>query len=135
MSTLLDPARNGVTFPESADEVDALEAAARERGFVVKRVAIGGQKAQILDAIAAALQFPDYFGRNWDALADCLSDLTWLPASGYVLVLDTTAAWETSAREDLEMLVEICSEATASWAAAGVPFHVVVVMPPGDVLW
>lgn len=30
---------------------------------------------EFLDAVAAALLFPDYFGRNWNALDDCLYDI------------------------------------------------------------
>ena len=33
-------------------------------------------KLEFLDAVAAALSFPDYFGRNWDALDECLRDVT-----------------------------------------------------------
>ena len=36
-------------------------------------------KAEFYDAVAAALGFPDWFGHNLDALADCLRDLSWLP--------------------------------------------------------
>ncbi len=32
-------------------------------------------KPEVLAAIGAALQFPDYYGSNFDALADCLGDL------------------------------------------------------------
>lgn len=38
-------------------------------------------------AVATALQFPAYFGRNWDALDECLRDMTWLPSKGYVLIV------------------------------------------------
>ncbi|MEU2613696.1 barstar family protein, partial [Micromonospora sp. NPDC007271] len=31
-------------------------------------------RAGLFDALAAALTLPDYFGRNWDALADVLAD-------------------------------------------------------------
>jgi RNAse (barnase) inhibitor barstar len=43
-------------------------------------------KAEALDAIGAALDFPGYYGHNLDALFDCLTDLTWLPEGEHVLV-------------------------------------------------
>jgi hypothetical protein len=36
-------------------------------------------KAGLMDRSARALQLPDWFGRNWDALADSLSDHTVWP--------------------------------------------------------
>ncbi|HVW40523.1 MAG TPA: barstar family protein [Amycolatopsis sp.] len=43
-------------------------------------------KMSTLDAIAEALSFPDWFGRNLDALYDCLTDLSWLPTGEHVLI-------------------------------------------------
>jgi RNAse (barnase) inhibitor barstar len=43
-------------------------------------------KLSTLDAIAAVLSFPDHFGRNLDALYDCLTDLSWLPRGEHVLI-------------------------------------------------
>jgi RNAse (barnase) inhibitor barstar len=34
-----------------------------------------GSKETFLDAVSAALTFPDYFGHNWDALDECLRDI------------------------------------------------------------
>ena len=45
-------------------------------------------KGEAMDAIATALSFPDYFGRNLDALYDCLTDLSWLGEGEHVLVWD-----------------------------------------------
>jgi RNAse (barnase) inhibitor barstar len=42
-------------------------------------------KAALLATIATQLSFPDYFGGNWDALEECICDLSWLP-TGRVLV-------------------------------------------------
>lgn len=42
-------------------------------------------KAEFLERIATALDLPDWFGRNYDALADCLRDLD---GTGLVLLLD-----------------------------------------------
>ena len=45
------------------------------------------EKEEFLTACADALEFPDWFGHNWDALADCLTDLTWATSmAGYVVV-------------------------------------------------
>jgi hypothetical protein len=41
--------------------IDGAEANSRERFF---------------PAVTAALEFPEYFGHNWDATYDCLTDLT-----------------------------------------------------------
>lgn len=45
-----------------------------------------GSKAKFMTAIATALSFPDWFGRNLDALADSVGDLSWLPAGEHLLI-------------------------------------------------
>jgi hypothetical protein len=42
-------------------------------------------KAALLDELYQRLRFPDYFGDNWDALEECIRDLSWLPAGPVVL--------------------------------------------------
>ena len=37
-------------------------------------------------SVASVLALPDWFGHNLDALADCLTDLAWLPAGPRMLV-------------------------------------------------
>ena len=51
----------------------------RAPGAIV--VLLGGRlrrKADLLRALAKGLKFPDYFGWNWDALDECVRDLSWL---------------------------------------------------------
>lgn len=43
-------------------------------------------KRTTLDGIAAVLAFPEWAGRNLDALYDCLTDLSWLPEGEHVLI-------------------------------------------------
>lgn len=57
----------------------------------------------LFDALAEALSFPEYFGRNWDAVADCLSD-----AEPTVLRVDASL-WD-DAPELARELVDLWSE-------------------------
>lgn len=52
-------------------------------------------KAGFLDRAAAAFGFPGWFGRNWDALADSLSDVR--SDTGTVVLWD---GWASFARAD-----------------------------------
>ena len=44
--------------------------------------------AGFLKEISAAMQFPDYFGENWNAWEECMTDLDWLSFSSIALVID-----------------------------------------------
>ena len=39
----------------------------------------------LLEELYQRLHFPDYFGSNWDALWECIRDLSWLPPGPVVL--------------------------------------------------
>jgi len=70
---------------EVCDALWALERSSEKR--TVCRVIRGHKattKSAFLDECAAAWQFPCYFGENWDAFEECLTDLRWLPAEAYV---------------------------------------------------
>lgn len=81
-------------------------------------------KAELLERIAAALRFPGWFGHNWDALADCLTDLSWLPAGTYRITLAQAGALRRAAPETLATALEIFDDAAAAWADRGVDFSV-----------
>ena len=69
--------------------LEDLRASATEGGFAVFEadIANASGKGEVLAELARAIAAPDWFGHNWDALADALGDLSWYPASGYVLLL------------------------------------------------
>ena len=56
-------------------------------------------KEELMDGLAVGFSLPGYFGRNWDAVDECLRDLSWLPARGYVLVVTAAEGlWRRGAR-------------------------------------
>jgi len=106
----------------------ALEAAAVESDFAVWRVDLAGVrgKQELLDAIARELAFPEWFGSNWDALEDCLTDLSWCVASGYVLVLENANGFAAADPGEFETALEVLDAAAEYWYDEDVPFWVFV---------
>jgi len=83
---------------------------------------------ELFAVVAAAMQFPDYFGNNWDALDECLGDMDWLPADGYLLVLrDAAKGWSQNPYL-LGSFVTSWLEAAEYWTENRTPFHLVFVM-------
>jgi hypothetical protein len=88
--------------------------------------------------LAAALQFPLYFGKNMNALAECLRDLDdWLPASAYILVISQAmSVLKEEDRDDLVDFFRLLSDVSKEWAVGTLPganwerkptpFHVVL---------
>jgi hypothetical protein len=108
-------------------------------GFAVRT--LDGRRCQtkptLLDELARVLQFPAHFGKTWDALEDCLTDLDWLPHAGYWLFI--TSAHRLLARDDASYatFVELLEAVGRAWATGAtghpgrtaVPFHTVLVVP------
>jgi RNAse (barnase) inhibitor barstar len=67
---------------------------------------------RLLDCIAKALSFPAYFGHNWNALYDCLSDFHWTEATRVFLVHDDLPKLSL---QDLRVYLEILKDAATNW--------------------
>jgi hypothetical protein len=82
-----------------------------------------GTRAEFFQEIARALRFPNYFGRNWDAVYDCLTDFNWLPAAGYVLVLDGFDHLATNEPGQWHIGLKVLREACAFWRPLSRPMY------------
>ena len=115
LQRLSDPTRSGVYRVTRADEVVQ---ALRGAGLSLVRIDLA---QPVFDAFARALAFPAWFGGNWDALEDCLVDLSWREAAGHVLLLEGGEASPT--------LLAVLDAAAQFWRGEGRPFFAVVVDP------
>ena len=125
MSKLLqrlgDASKSGVYRASRADDIiDATQGSALQ----VARIDLAGAagKEALMERIARALNFPRWFGGNWDALEDCLSDLSWSNAAGHVLLIEGAADLPA---DECGILVDILDSAAASWAERTHPFFAV----------
>jgi len=127
---LADPAQGGAYFVD-ARESDALAEAAQALDFAVARIDLAQcrDKEAMLRAFAAALRFPEWFGGNFDALADSLGDLSWLRADGYLLLLEHSDAWRQADDENFATLLDILNEAAVGWGDRDVPFWALIPLP------
>jgi hypothetical protein len=117
--------------PLASPSAAALCAFATSLGFACVRIDLAGceDKATLLARVAAALEFPGYFGGNWDAFFDCLADLSWKPAAGYLLILQNAATLQAVAPEAFDTAIAILGDVAAAWRARGVPFRAYVDLP------
>ncbi len=131
---LADAAACGAYYVD-IDGREALADAAARLEFAYAEIDLSGcrDKDAALSRIAHALEFPDWFGGNWDALADCLRDLSWWPAPGYAFVLDHTHDWKDADPVGFDVLLEIGNEVAADWAEHGVPFWLLIPVPHGQI--
>lgn len=123
LDRLNDPQRSGVYRAARADEI--LDATAAS-GLKVASIRLEGalDKADLLERVARALEFPPWFGGNWDALEDCLTDLSWTKAGGWVLLIEDAGQLPP---DELGVFSEILGAAAAWWRERGQPFFAVFV--------
>ena len=127
LQRLSDASRSGVYRASSSDDI--LDAT-RESALGVARISLAGAsgKAVLMERVARALEFPRWFGGNWDALEDCLTDLSWSKAGGHVLMIEGA---EALAGDEAGIFVDILASAAAWWAARKRPFFAVFVGAAG----
>jgi RNAse (barnase) inhibitor barstar len=121
-----DPEESGVYLLEEGKPSEELRSMATGQSLLFVHLD-GAQienKSQFLDSIAKAMGFPDYFGRNWDALADCLTSLPEEAAPGWVILYEQLTNFANTNREDFEIAVDIFKGAAEFWRNQGKSFHV-----------
>ncbi|HEV3081249.1 MAG TPA: barstar family protein [Gemmataceae bacterium] len=104
--------------PDACALLTALPDTAAERP--VSRLLRGHKartRAALFDEFAAALQFPCYFGDNWDAFDECLTDLAWLPGNAYVfLIVRSIQLLDQEPADQLQLFLKTVQNAAEEWS-------------------
>lgn len=75
LSLLLNGLPPGLWHLDRFDSVQRRLVESFDHGIVIIDIDPRGEKLDLLDRVADRLGFPEWFGRNWDALSDALFDL------------------------------------------------------------
>jgi RNAse (barnase) inhibitor barstar len=84
------------------------------------------KKEQFLNHASTVMHFPDYFGNNWDAFEDCITDMEWIDAEGFLIYFDHTEAFAEHHESQLETVVELFQDAVSYWNKEGKPMLVLL---------
>jgi RNAse (barnase) inhibitor barstar len=117
LADLLEENRGGVWYLAEPVDTRSLQTLAKRSGFAYfhidgKNIA---RKEQLLNHVATALHFPTDFGQNWDALEECLTDMEWVDADGYLIYYEHIEGLQSAHPDQFETLVEILRDAVSSW--------------------
>jgi RNAse (barnase) inhibitor barstar len=110
-----------------AFRVQDLQDAATALGhhFLYANLAHAQSKQDVLDLIAQQFTLPAHFGKNFDALSDCLTDPLHKsgPQPGFVVVLEQIPATAKFDKEAREQLLDIFRDAADFWGERKIPFR------------
>ncbi|HMM71866.1 MAG TPA: barstar family protein [Rhodocyclaceae bacterium] len=120
---LADAAAAGV-YRLPPDLAPTVERASRAQRYGLIEASFSGLtgKRALLEELARAFALPEWFGYNWDALSDCLTDLSWKEAPGYVLRIAHAERWLREEPDDWRVLCDALRDVSDYWRHEAVPF-------------
>jgi len=76
-------------------------------------------KDSFLREFSTQLGFPEYFGFNWDAFYDCITDMSWINLEyGLLIVYKNAHKFRTAQPEDWQQANAILLDAVDYWNKA-----------------
>jgi RNAse (barnase) inhibitor barstar len=120
-------ALTGVRRSDAAvDELEALAEALHWRCVVLDGTDVEDRTA-FLDACSEAFELPEWFGMNWDALEECLTDLDHEGADGVLVVWSGWGEFAEAASREFAVALDVLVSAVRGWRIDGVPGGVLLV--------
>lgn len=123
----LKSVRSNIVQSIRAFRVQDLQDAASTLGqhFLYANLANAQSKQEVLDLIAQQFMLPAHFGKNFDALYDCMTDPVHKsgPQPGFIVVLEQIPANAKFDKEAREQLLDIFRDTADYWADRKIPFR------------
>lgn len=127
---LKDAGAAGVFYLAPSRQSGIEAAAERTRLCLLKaNIAEHGSVEAVLRQLGSDLNFPIWYGANFDALYDCLTDPAWQPAKGHVLLIDGLAGLRATDPNDFATLIEVLLAAAEARGTMNTPFVVLIDSP------
>jgi RNAse (barnase) inhibitor barstar len=124
---LLQTVRPNIVQSIRAFRVEDLLDTAQTLGqhFLYANLSAAQNKQEVLESIAEQFSFPKHFGKNFDTLHDCMTDLVFKagPQPGFILVLDQIPAHGKFDKEARETLLDVFRDASDFWAERKIAFR------------
>jgi RNAse (barnase) inhibitor barstar len=123
---LTDAQLSGVYRPVQG--IDEIARAAKAAKLSIVKLDLGKLqgKREFLARVAKAFKFPHAFGRNWDALNDYLTDLSWLDDNGWVVILFNGQDFAAKNQDDFKIAIDVLQTAAEYWRGQGKSFWVFI---------
>ncbi len=119
--------RSNIVQSIRAYRVSDLQDAAQGLGhhFLYANLAEAQSKQDVLDLIGAQFTLPSHFGKNFDALYDCMTDPLHKsgPQPGFIVVLEQIPAHAKFDKEAREQLLDIFRDTADYWGDRKIPFR------------
>ncbi|MFG2647463.1 barstar family protein [Streptomyces sp. NPDC048436] len=115
----------------TSDPLEPVLEAVRAAGLGTLSLDLSGvrDKAALMDRCARALELPEWFGRNWDALADCLTGLGRAPGErGRLLVVSGWQEYAEAAPQEWIVAQEVFTDAVAYARERGTGLEIVLAL-------
>ncbi len=119
--------RTNIVQSIRAHRVPELQDAASALGhhFLYANLATAQSKQDVLDLLAQQFILPAHFGKNFDALYDCMTDPVHKsgPQPGFIVVLEQIPANAKFDKEAREQLLDIFRDTADYWGDRKIPFR------------
>lgn len=128
LGTVLESGESGLFHLVGDGDIQLALLNAKARGYRAVHLDCGnvGDKKALLSLFEKAFSLPPHFGHNWDALTDCLMDLSWLQGLRWALVVEGLDRLSREDPESYYTLLEVLLEVSAYWADQEQPFIVLL---------